>query len=228
MAQRDHLTPEQQEQKRELTNARQRGANRALSREKEYVQQGIGTRDWTPEDQERIIDGKVPEGYERHHMKSVSQYPEFADNPDNIQFLNEKEHIEGAHGGDYHNQTNGYYNSETGKMENFRKNELRPVQPKELASPIIKREETLGEGSETLKDDIKKSSHEDGETGKKTEGFASDVKGANADRSPQQTNQADAFAQDVKNSNRSRAVAQSFGEISCENKSVAQTVAHGR
>ncbi len=164
MAQRKHLTPEQQEQKRELTNARQRGVNRALRREKEYILQGMGTRDWTPEQQESILAGRVPEGYERHHMKCVSQYPEFADNPDNIQFLTEEEHIKGAHEGAYHNATNGYYNPETGEMELFNEDDLRPVQPRKLTSPII----TQKEGQDEESGSFKPAGDTEKETGEKT------------------------------------------------------------
>lgn len=210
-------------------------ANKAIDvawkNELELVRDGKGTRDWTREQQQDILDrGKAYDNngkaFEGHHMKSVEEYPEYQGNAENIQFLTRTEHY-AAHDGNFQNPTNGYYRPETGETEPFGKDELQPVQPRELTSPIMTREEAQGEKRESFQDDVKNSSIEDGETGKKTEGFASDLKGANADRSPQ-ANQADAFAQDVKDSNRGKAAAQSSGEISSENKSAAQTVAHGR
>jgi hypothetical protein len=56
-------------------------------------------------------------------MKSATEYPDFAGDPDNIQFLKGRnmdvnEHIN-AHGGNYHNPTNGYYDPKTGKKVDF-------------------------------------------------------------------------------------------------------------
>lgn len=100
------LTPEQRKQ---LTAERQKAVRQAWKEEKQRVLEGKGTRQWTNDEKKELISrGSVP-GYEGHHMKSVSKYPQFAGDSKNIQFLTEKEHLYGAHKGSYHNKTNGYY-----------------------------------------------------------------------------------------------------------------------
>ncbi len=124
------------EQRRELTNARQNAVRNAWKNEKELVLNGRGTRNWSEKEQLEIAKRGSVKGYEGHHMKSVSRYPSYAGNPSNIQFLSDKEHLD-AHGGDYHSPTNGYYNPKTKKMENFSGRELKPVQDKRLSSPAF-------------------------------------------------------------------------------------------
>lgn len=69
---------------------------------------GTGTRNWTPSEiDELLTKGKV-KGYEGHHMKSVSFYPDLAGDPHNIQFLTRKEHF-AAHNGNWRNITHGRY-----------------------------------------------------------------------------------------------------------------------
>lgn len=75
--------------------------------------------------------GKVS-GFEGQHMKNVSDYPEFAGNPDNIQFLSYEEHFFGAHGEDFHNTTNGRYDPKNGVMIEFDGDELPPLPEIEL------------------------------------------------------------------------------------------------
>ena len=109
-------------------------ANRAIAeawkREQELVCQGLGTRDWTPEQQRDILEtGKAHDemgkAFEGHHMQSVSKYPEYQDNPENIQFLSRSEHAN-AHGGSYQNPTNGFYDYVTGDTINFGDEKYRP------------------------------------------------------------------------------------------------------
>ena len=67
------------------------------------------SRDWTPDEiAELKSTGKV-KGYEGHHMKSVSKYPELASDPNNIQFLTRQEHFK-AHDYNWRNATHGRYN----------------------------------------------------------------------------------------------------------------------
>lgn len=52
-------------------------------------------------------------------MKSANEYPDFAGDASNIQFLKRRtmdknEHLD-AHKGDYRNPTNGYYNAKDRK-----------------------------------------------------------------------------------------------------------------
>lgn len=111
----------------------------AWEREKTLVLKGQGTRDWTPEQQKDIIgkgkaydeDGKAFEG---HHMKSAEKYPEFQGDADNIQFLTRTEHRD-AHGGDFHNSTNGYYDYNSKKTTDFGDNKYTPCKPILLENP---------------------------------------------------------------------------------------------
>lgn len=69
-----------------------------------------------------MSNGKV-KGYEGQHMKSAEAYPDFAGDPDNIQFLKGRnmsvnEHLD-AHGGSYRNPTNGYYDPNSGNFIEF-------------------------------------------------------------------------------------------------------------
>lgn len=81
------LTPEQRKQ---LTAERQKAVRQAWKEEKQRVLEGKGTRQWTNDEKKELISrGSVP-GYEGHHMKSVSKYPQFAGDSKNIQFLPKK------------------------------------------------------------------------------------------------------------------------------------------
>lgn len=97
----------------------------AWEREQALVAEGKGTRDWTKEQQQDILDpykGKAYDdngrAFEGQHMKSAAEYPEYQGNPDNIQFLTREEHLE-AHKGSWQNPTNWYYNPETKEFVDF-------------------------------------------------------------------------------------------------------------
>lgn len=113
------------EERRQLTNARQSAVRNAWKEERARVENGLGTRDWTPDQQKELLETGRVSGYDGHHMKSVSQFPQYAGDPNNIQFLSEDEHFEGAHQGSYHNATNGYYDPKTCKMNEFDGDELK-------------------------------------------------------------------------------------------------------
>lgn len=112
------------EEKRILNAQRRNAVRNAWKNEQMLVEQGKGTRNWTVEEQKELLENGHISGYEGHHMKSVSEYQEFAGNANNIQFLTHDEHINGAHKGNTHSLTNGYYNVETQSMEQFENNEL--------------------------------------------------------------------------------------------------------
>ncbi|MBR3239779.1 MAG: hypothetical protein IKF99_15255 [Oscillospiraceae bacterium] len=162
-------------------------ANRAIAeawkREKELVKKGMGTRDWTSDQQKDILaTGKVHDAdgkaFEGHHMKCVSRYPNFQGEPDNIQFLSREEHIK-AHGGKTQNQTNGYYDYLLEKTTvTFDEETLIPIEPKplkELADEVkeimAKSEQPVeeakeeqdekGKTGETSKEEFHKSEHKD-------------------------------------------------------------------
>lgn len=148
----------------------------AWLKEQELVAEGKGTRDWTPEQQKEILelgkayyhsenpddinDGKAFEG---HHMKSAEAYPEYQGDPENIQFLSRPEHQE-AHGGDYRNTTNGYFDPVTKTTRDFGENKYEPCEIIKLTDPIVGPSDVEQIPSETTetspKKTIEKSSEE--------------------------------------------------------------------
>lgn len=126
--------------KQKSTAERNRAVRNAWKRERQLVLEGKGTRDWTPEQQHELIekgivhdeDGKAFEG---HHMSSVKAHPEYAGCADNIQFLSRPEH-EAAHGGDFHNPTNGYYNPITKVTTEFPEYEYTPCEVIKLSNSV--------------------------------------------------------------------------------------------
>ena len=129
----------------------------AWSRERDLVLEGRGTRDWTPQEQYDIITrGKAYDengkAFEGHHMKSAEMHPEYQADPDNIQFLTRDEHYD-AHGGDFRNETNGYYDPETGITTELEDDEVVPAPVNELSDPIFEEEATEEGTSYTLKDE---------------------------------------------------------------------------
>ena len=66
------------------TSEASKAIREAWEKERELVLEGKGTRDWTPEQQQSIIDkGKAYDddgkAFEGHHMKSAEAYPELGD-----------------------------------------------------------------------------------------------------------------------------------------------------
>lgn len=121
-------------------------ANRAISkawqREQELVRLGQGTRNWTPEQQQSILEfGKAYDengkAFEGHHMKSVEQFPNDQGNAENIQFLSRDEHRL-AHNGSFQNSTNGCYDPKTGKTKDFGYNPVEPCKIISLDDPVVR------------------------------------------------------------------------------------------
>ena len=137
------------EEKKRLSYERQSAVRKAWKEEQARVESGHGTRLWTKEQQKEILERGSVHGYEGHHMKSVSLYPEQAGNPENIQFLSEDEHLYGAHGGDYHNLTNGYYDPYTQTMKEFDGDEL-----KELPTYDLERENEMADARNNYENNI--------------------------------------------------------------------------
>ena len=156
---------------------RNKAVRKAWEREQQLVQEGSGTRDWTPEQQKEILelgkayyhsedpndinDGKAFEG---HHMKSAEAYPEYQGDPENIQFLSRAEHQE-AHGGDYRNPTNGYFDPVTKITRDFGENKYEPCEIIKLSDPIVKPSNAAQVSSEnagnTHEENIEKKTSED-------------------------------------------------------------------
>jgi hypothetical protein len=90
-----------------LTAARQRGVRRAWRQEKELVRQKRkGTRRWTAAEKKELLERGRVHGYQGHHINSVEAHPRLADHPDNIKFVNRKEHLK-EHHGDFRTPTFG-------------------------------------------------------------------------------------------------------------------------
>jgi hypothetical protein len=120
------------DEKKQINIDRKEAVTNAWKKEKNLVAHGRGTRDWSINEQEHLLRRGKVENYQGHHMKSVKTFPEQARNPKNIQFLSRKEHLEGAHNAKYKNQSNGYFNPNSGAMENFNGKELKPVPVQKL------------------------------------------------------------------------------------------------
>lgn len=120
------------EEKKQLMRLRQSAVRKAWKAEKIRVQNGVGTRNWTSKEQKELLERGSVHGYEGHHMKSVSLFPEYAGEPQNIQFLTEDEHFFGAHQSSYQRPTNGYYDPETKEMHEFKGSRLPKIEEKQL------------------------------------------------------------------------------------------------
>ena len=60
----------------------------AWKNEREFVEKtGRGSRNWTPLEKDELLKNGKVKGYEGQHMKSANEYPDFAGDASNIQFL---------------------------------------------------------------------------------------------------------------------------------------------
>ena len=114
----------------------------AWNKEQELVLEGQGTREWTPQQQQDILNkGKAydDEGFafEGQHMKSAEKYPEYQGDPGNIQFLTKAEHLE-AHNGNWRNPTNWYFNPATKDKIDFGDGKYIPCKIIRLSEPVLK------------------------------------------------------------------------------------------
>lgn len=105
------------QQTESLESLRQGAVDNAWEREADLVRKGQGTRDWSVAQQAELLDcGKVAR-FEGSHMMNVKDYPEYAGNPDNIQFLPSTAHFEGVHEGHPRGiNPNGRFDEETGQV----------------------------------------------------------------------------------------------------------------
>lgn len=120
-------------------------ANKAIlaawEKEQDLVREGKGTRDWTQEQQQDILDrGKAYDedgkAFQGQHMKSVEKYPEYQGDANNIQFLTKEEHLE-AHQGNWKNPTNWYYEPVSKQFFAFGECELIPCEIIKLSNPLV-------------------------------------------------------------------------------------------
>jgi hypothetical protein len=122
------------------TSEASKAVKQAWKNEQSLVLDGKGTRNWTPEQQQSIIDnGKAYDedgkAFEGHHMKSAETFPEHQGDAGNIEFLTRTEHTD-AHGGSFHNATNGYYDPVTLTTTDFSEEKYIPCKIINLNDPI--------------------------------------------------------------------------------------------
>ena len=113
----------------------------AWNKEQELVQEGKGTREWTLQQQQDILEkGKAYDdngkAFEGQHMKSAEMYPEYQGEPGNIQFLTRAEHLE-AHDGNWQNPTNWYFNPVTKEKFDFGDGPFIPCEIIQLPTSIM-------------------------------------------------------------------------------------------
>lgn len=113
---------------------RRKAVANAWKNEKNLVVDGKGTRDWSQKEQREIISKGRATGYQGHHMKSVDGHNSKAGDASNIQFLTRNEHL-AAHKGDFHNNTNGYYDPSTGNTHDFGRNKAH-IESNHLSKPL--------------------------------------------------------------------------------------------
>jgi GHH signature containing HNH/Endo VII superfamily nuclease toxin len=108
-----------------LAGGRGTGINRAWAQERELLNAGGGTRNWTADEARELwMTGKV-EGYTGHHINSVEAFPEWAGDPRNIRFLknaNPNEHLysSAGHSGSWTNPTSGNLIDRLAMIDNLR------------------------------------------------------------------------------------------------------------
>ena len=132
----------------------------AWNKEQELVQEGKGTREWTPKQQQDILErGKAYDddgvAFQGQHMKSAEMYPEYQGDPGNIQFLTRAEHLE-AHNGNWRNPTNWYFNPVTKEKFDFGDGPFIPCEIIQLPEPIMEPSITVEKKEEILAEPIEK------------------------------------------------------------------------
>lgn len=155
------------EERKQLTRERQNAVRHAWKEEQERVRNGKGSRDWTLAEQKELLEKGSVKGYEGHHMKSVTSFPEHAGNSKNIQFLNEDEHLNGAHKGNFHNKTNGYYDPQSKTMSNFKDDELVEVPVNDLTQKYSdEKSDSLNDAKDNYISNTEESASADKSSGK--------------------------------------------------------------
>ena len=107
---------------RRINNRRVRGVKRFWSKERRLLKNGEkGTRNWSDQQKQDILNGKTPyyneKPIEGHHKYNVADYPQIADDPNNIYPATDNEHLQRWHGGNFQNDTNGQPNNLNFKEE---------------------------------------------------------------------------------------------------------------
>lgn len=173
----------------------------AWNKEQELVQEGKGTREWTPEQQRDILEkGKAYDedgvAFQGQHMKSAEMYPEYQGDPGNIQFLTRAEHLE-AHNGNWRNPTNWYFNPVTKEKLDFADGPFIPCKIIQLPEPVINPNVIVETKEETIIESSKKVEVKE-ETKIKPEAEPVKVKPENVNNTKSYIKQAGGFGNTVK------------------------------
>jgi len=90
-----------------IASQRQGAVRKAWKEEKALVESGNdGTRQWTRAEQKELKEKGKVKGYQGHHINNVKHHPDQAGDPNNIEFVNRKEHLE-RHNGNFKNKSTG-------------------------------------------------------------------------------------------------------------------------
>jgi hypothetical protein len=100
------------------TSLRNEGVGLAWRYERAEIEMGgKGSANWTEEQRQEIINNGKVRGAEGHHINSVKEHPELQANPDNIEFVKDRnEHLQ-KHGGDFRNPTEGELIDRNARLE---------------------------------------------------------------------------------------------------------------
>ena len=87
-----------------INSERRKGVRNAWKQEKELVEKtGEGSRRWTTDQKKELLKTGKVKGFEGHHTKDVHSNPEMAKDPNKIEFMTRKEHLEDGHDGNWQN-----------------------------------------------------------------------------------------------------------------------------
>jgi len=103
----EKVTVKAADEVKKLNAARRKAVRDAWKEETKLVESGAdGTRKWTRAELKELKETGKVKGMKGHHINNVKHHPEQAGNPDNIEFLTQKEHLN-AHDGNFKNKTTG-------------------------------------------------------------------------------------------------------------------------
>lgn len=104
------------------TGYRNEGVGLAWKYERAEIEMGgSGSSNWTDSQRQEILNSGRVRGAEGHHINSVKAHPDQQANPDNIEFVRDRdEHLQ-RHGGDFKNPTEGKLIDRNERLEDINK-----------------------------------------------------------------------------------------------------------
>ncbi|WP_276528637.1 RHS repeat-associated core domain-containing protein, partial [Chryseobacterium rhizosphaerae] len=90
-----------------IASQRQGAVRKAWKEEQNMVKNGKdGTREWTKAELKELKETGKVKGMKGHHINNVKHHPDKAGDPNNIEFVTQKEHLD-RHNGNFRNETTG-------------------------------------------------------------------------------------------------------------------------